>query len=1008
MSAPETIRQLVERFQEQHAAYRLGKYNETQLRRDFLDPFFEALGWDVSNHKGHAEKYREVIHEVSVEVERQAKAADYAFRVGDRAIFFVEAKKPAVNIETSFDAAFQVRRYGWSAKLPICLLSDFEQLAVYDCRSKPNHADPASLGRVKLYSFKDYLDKWDEISAIFSREAVLKGSFDQFADGLKGKRGTADVDDAFLAEMERWREDLARNIALRNPGLNQRDVNYAVQTTIDRLIFLRICEDRGIEAEDSLRNATDGKDVYQDLVQLFRLADKKYNSGLFHFSEEKGQSSQADTLTLDLKIDDKILKDILAHLYYPLSPYAFKYISVDILGQVYERFLGKVIRLTAGHQAKVEEKPEVRKAGGVYYTPTYIVKYIVKNTLGDLLNGKSVDDQKTRPLRVIDPACGSGSFLLGAYQYLLDWYLDWYVNNDPNRYARGKSPAIMEGRDGWQLTMNKKKEILLNHIYGVDIDNQAVEVTKLSLLLKVVENPGQLSLLSERILPDLGQNIRCGNSLIGPDYYDARQMPMFGDEELYRINIFDWKSAFPAVFAAGGFDAVIGNPPYIRIQALQEWAPEAVEYYKKRYQAASKGNYDIYVVFVEKALSLMNPSGRLGYILPHKFFNAQYGQSLRGLLSAGKHLAKVVHFSDQQVFDGATTYTCLLFLEKTAREDFEFEKVVDLQAWQDGGRGVVGRIEAAKVQAEDWNFNVNNISALFERLAQMPVKLADVSRIFVGTQTSADDVFVLDDCVIEENFIVGFSRAIRQIVKVELSLTKPFLYGKQIRRYQPISTKSYLICPYEINSRGSRLLTISELKKFPLALKYLEGNKSLLSNREKGKFKGDKWYAFGYPKSMNLFQFVKIIVPDYNNAASFTLDQGGHFYKTGYGVYFETKEISDLFVLGLLNSKLLFRYLLSIGTTLRGGYVRFWTQFIGQLPIRPIDFSNPSDSACHTRMVRLVENMLALHKQAAGAHQPQEQEMIQRQIQSTNRQIDRLVYDLYGLSEEEIKLVEGG
>ena len=227
-----------------------------------------------------------------------------------------------------------------------------------------------------------------------------------------------------------------------------------------------------------------------------------------------------------------------------------------------------MIRLTAGHQAKVEEKPEVRKAGGVYYTPTYIVDYIVKNTLGELLKGQSARAED-RPLRVLDPACGSGSFLLGAYQYLLDWYLDWYLNNDPARWGRGKNPALVEGRDGWQLTMDKKKEILLNHIHGVDIDAQAVEVTKLSLLLKVVEKPGQLSLFTERILPDLGQNIHCGNSLIGPDYYEGQQLPMLAGDEAYRVNAFDWKKAFPRIFAAGGFDAVIGNPPEIAVKAYQ-------------------------------------------------------------------------------------------------------------------------------------------------------------------------------------------------------------------------------------------------------------------------------------------------------------------------------------------------------------------------------------------------------------------------------------------------------
>ncbi|MDK1082072.1 MAG: type I restriction endonuclease, partial [Anaerolineae bacterium] len=481
MTAPDAIHELIAKFDQHGQEYQTRK-NETELRREFLDPFFQALGWDVFNKKSKSERFKEVLHEASVEVEGKAKAADYAFRVGDKTMFFVEAKKPSVNIGENPEPAFQLRRYGWSAKLPVSILTDFEQLAVYECKTKPSKKDKASFGRIKLYHYSDYVEKWDQIAAIFSREAVLEGAFDQFAESAKGKRGTAQVDDAFLEEIERWRDMLARNFALRNPSIrNERELNYAVQLTIDRIIFLRICEDRGIEPEDQLHNIGNGEQVYAELVALFRRADTRYNSGLFHFMEEKDQSSNPDTLTPDLQIDDKVLKDILKNLYYPESPYVFTYLSADILGQVYEQFLGKVIRLTAGGRAKVEEKPEVRKAGGVYYTPTYIVNYIVENTVGKLVEGKT--PKQVANLRLLDPACGSGSFLLGAYQFLLDWHDDWYTNNNPEKWAKGKQPAIYQAAgDDWKLTTAEKKRILLNNIYGVDIDTQAVEVTKLSLL----------------------------------------------------------------------------------------------------------------------------------------------------------------------------------------------------------------------------------------------------------------------------------------------------------------------------------------------------------------------------------------------------------------------------------------------------------------------------------------------------------------------------------------------
>lgn len=353
MPAPNIIHQLVERFEEHREAYRLSKYNEAQLRREFLDPFLEALGWDIFNKQGHAETYKEVIHEDSLEVEGATKAPDYAFRVGGQRKFFVEAKKPSVNIQSDIYPAFQLRRYSWSAKLPLGVLSDFEEFAIYDCRSKPDKKDKATTGRVAYYSFREYVEKWDEIADIFSREAVLKGSFDKYAESVKGKKGTIEVDDAFLSEIEHWRDVLARNFAIRNSSLTTRELNYAVQMTIDRIIFLRICEDRGIERYEKLKEVSQQENVYEGLCQVFQQADARYNSGLFHFKDEKEASSSADSLTLGLSVDDKVLREILGSLYYPESPYVFSEIPSDILGQVYERFLGKVIRLTAGHQAKV-------------------------------------------------------------------------------------------------------------------------------------------------------------------------------------------------------------------------------------------------------------------------------------------------------------------------------------------------------------------------------------------------------------------------------------------------------------------------------------------------------------------------------------------------------------------------------------------------------------------------------------------------------------------------------
>jgi len=405
METPQVVLDLVDRFECNRDVYRSNAYNETQARHEFIDPFFKALGWDVNNEKGYAEAYKEVIHEDAIKVGGATKAPDYCFRIGGVRKFFVEAKRPGVNLKEEANAAYQLRRYAWSAKLPLSILTDFEEFAIYDCRFKPAKTDKASTGRVPYLTANEYVDQWDEIASIFSPEAIHKGSFDKYIESTKRKKGTAEVDTAFLKEIEAWRDMLARNIALRNTELSTHELNFTVQRTIDRIIFLRICEDRGIEDYGQLMALQSGNRVYPRLCQIFRRADERYNSGLFHFRKDKDRPEPPDGLTLNLAIDDKVLKGILKELYYPESPYEFSVLPADILGHIYEQFLGKVIRLTPAHRAVVEDKPEVKKAGGVYYTPTYIVGYIVEHTVGKLLDGKTPN--QVAKLRVLDPACGS-------------------------------------------------------------------------------------------------------------------------------------------------------------------------------------------------------------------------------------------------------------------------------------------------------------------------------------------------------------------------------------------------------------------------------------------------------------------------------------------------------------------------------------------------------------------------------------------------------------------------
>jgi len=1014
MPAPDSIKRLIDTFDNNINFYKSDQYNEYQLRQEFLDPFFEELGWDMDNKAGLAPQYRDVIHEASIKVGGSTKAPDYAFTIHGQYKFFLEAKKPAVNIRDDTEPAYQLRRYGWSAKLPISILTDFEEFAIYDCRKRPTRKEKASASRLGYCKYTDYVEKWDELQATFSKEAILKGSFDKYTIDSKRHRGTETVDDAFLEEIENWRNLLARNFALRNPTLSVRDLNYVVQKTIDRLIFLRICEDRGIEDYKRLSTLLNGARVYPRLIEQFTEADARYNSGLFYFSKEKGRGAP-DTITPTLQLDDKVLKEIISRLYYPESPYEFSVLPTEILGQVYERFLGKTIHLTARHQANIEEKPEVRKAGGVYYTPSHIVDYIVKNTLGRLLDGG--DPEKLRPIavsraadiKVLDPACGSGSFLIVAYQYLIDWHLRQYTadpeTNEPDegkikRHSGGKNPKIYQAPGGaWRLTTDERKRILINNIFGVDIDSQAVEVTKLSLLLKVIEgetyqiNQYDWIRKRQRILPDLGNNIKCGNSLIGPDFYDHQQTSLLDEEEIYRVNAFDWNAEFADIMKAGGFDAVIGNPPYVRQEGLTHFKP----YFEKRF-SVYHGVADLYVYFIEKGVSLLTQGGFFSYIVANKWFRANYGKPLRQWMKE-QHILEIIDFGDLPVFKQATTYPCIIVVQKKVpAENFRAAtiKTLDYSDLQEYVSQHSYDVEQDALDDSGWSLVNQNTQHLLDKLRTTGVPLGKYvgGKIYYGIKTGLNEAFVIDEAT-REKLIADDPKSVEVI--------KPFLAGRDIKRYEPLETNKYLILfPRGFTSEQSagKGTPWNWLRKtYPAIAHHLEPFKE---KAEKRYDKGEYWWELRACDYYAEFEKPKIIYPNICKKPEFSFDENKLYTNQKCFIISE----DDKYLLGVLNSQVTFFLFASLLPKLRGDFYEPSYVYLKNFPIRTINFDDPAAVARHDQIISLVDRMLDLNKKLAEARTPQIKEMLRRQIESTDRPINQLIYELYDLTEEEIKIIE--
>lgn len=947
------IKELVEKFKSNYKQFHSSDYNETLTRQDFINPFFEYLGWDISNKEGLSQTYRDVIHEDKLKIGKETKAPDYSFRIGGNRVFFVEAKKPSRNLKEDADAAYQIRRYAWSGKLSVSILTDFEEFAIYDCSKKPSPNDKASMSRIEYINYEDYLNRFDFLYDTFAKENVLRGSLEKYNADTKSKKGTESVDIDFLNSLDDLRTKLASNISKLN-SLSLRDLNFAVQHIIDRIIFLRVAEDRGVENYGDLREACFGNNYYKNIVDIFKKSDGKYNSGIFDFSKDK--------ITQNIEVDNKVIKEIINDLYYPKSPYEFSVISVEIIGNAYEQFLGKTITIGNNSKAKIELKPEVRKAGGVYYTPEYIVDYIVENTVGEKIKGKT--PKEIANIKIVDPACGSGSFLIGAYKYLLNYHREYYSKQGKKKFLGSKEDAITE--DG-ELALWVKKQILINNIFGVDIDSNAVEVTKLSLLLKCMENetPASImnnqSLFNERALPSLDENIKCGNSLIGNDFYSGGDSLNIDIETQYKINCFDWEDEFKNVFACGGFDVVIGNPPYVFIKYV-DWADDVKDYFSSNYDITNKdnksksnqsGKINLYTLFIFRAIKLLKENGLFSFIVPNGLLRTTTYDMARKFILDNYHIDLIADLKDG-VFKGVTAPTIIFKFSKSHSNDDT--KIIDANCLVDGF------VNESKYHYINQSIFLKNTSYAFNIFLD-----SKENSFFEKIENS--NMYLGDIC---SHIIAGIDCKQEQILSemVDNPLCKKLLKGKNIKKYKIEFDNNYLIF---------------ERKKLNRARpdEVWNSDKKIITQRISGglhpivaALDTENYYSFA---STNLI----LIRDDFRDIYSYEL------------------------ICALLNSKLINFYYVKNFTNASTLTVNISKTFLEKIPLPLIELNNKEDKEMHDKIVTLVDNIIALNKKLSAEKNPNSITIINRQINAVDKQIDSLVYKLYNLNDEEVKIIEG-
>jgi type I restriction-modification system DNA methylase subunit len=1046
------MNELVEGFRINLRGLRDEQTPEAVIRQEYIDPFWTLLGWDVANsaHRSSAEK--DVVIEATVgtveEEQTRSRRPDYIFRIDGFPRFIVEAKKPAIDIERNKDAIFQAKTYAWNAQIPFVILTNFEQFRLFDATVKPYHAEP-DRGLISDFDlrFEDYINQWDILRNTFGRESVANGSLEQLLAKIKhvqkGRRirgidgllidlrGTELVDRVFLQHLEDFRVRFARALYKENrnnfPEANTHHgaarLTEATQRLIDRLVFIRVCEDRDItpygELRDILNSCSKNRlDLYSEITTKFRRFDEEYNGYLFkpHFSEQ-------------LQVPPELLADFIRSLYPPDGAYRFEAIGDDLLGIIYERFLGSTITVNQNN-VEAEPKPEVRHAGGVYYTPRFVVNTIIRRVVGPKIKDKSpIEVLNTK---ILDPACGSGSFLIATLQFLFDHCVQ-YISEHPEAAEIPASPrakekkvkiAFKDNEDNWHLSPKFRSQLLASCIYGVDIDAQAVEVTIMSLYLKLLEGrlpPNwQREFLQSRLLPPLDNNICCGNSLLSQTdfdkYWDDKFGSLFGGNEdlRFRINAFDWNSqtrGFGRLFDEhDGFDCIIGNPPYIRVQELKKWEPEECEFYKAQYKSAAKGNYDIYVVFIERGLQLLAPDGLLGFICPHKFWQAAYGKGIRKTIAKGNHLVSIIDFTDQQVFRGSTTYTAIhIFSKSPASKSLDYARISELtdgdaqcRAIDSMSSGGYSRFTAVQPKdIEPWVFVDNKKYQWIEKIRQDHPLLGKITyKIAQGLVTSADSVYFLEK---HKQF---YSNETNKDYELENEIIHPLLKGSvHVKRWIAEPTNLFVIFPYEKTSNGWQLIKTAKFESlYPQTWSYLLENKQRLCNRESGRMKErSDWYGYIYPKNLEVMTLPKILVPSIGTQAQYCLDCKGELFFVGSGggggggyAIVPSIDIDLYYLCGLLNSKLLDTFLKTVTTRFHSGWYAYSKLYLEQIPIKLPSTSKDRKlagqiSSCVEKIIK-TKNKVQNNKLG-----DRERERFEREIEANESRIDELVCELYGV-----------
>lgn len=996
MTSVDKLKDLANRFQTNLAFYKetRNNYNEHSCRIEYIDPLLKILGWDVANEKGLAPQYREVIAEnYSTPTDRP----DYTMTLRGVAKFFVEAKKPAVDITRVTDPAFQTRKYGWNANHRIAVLTNFEYLAIYDTCYIPKEEDGCAVARYRIFHFSEYADRYDEIVALISRDVVYSGEFDRYLDdnfpATGGEKQQVDV--LFLKQINEWRVSLSNELYRKGGRYRSLEVlNDVVQEFINQIVFLRICEDKNLPLYHKLQDTVSEPEQLQvKLEELFRSADHRYNSGMF----------SGDDIVFDLS--STVISAMIKGLYYPQSPYLFNIIEPNLLGKIYEMFLTEQLVLLPDGTIGLGKKKDCLNRS-VVTTPTEIVKYIVEKTLSRACEGKT--PAEILDVHIADIACGSGIFLEEAFAYLQNYCVQKYL-------ANGEHEHLLEiGNGSYKLPLDEKKRILCSCIYGIDIDIHAVEVAKFSLLIKLIENETAPSVSDETpILPDLSKNILFGNSLVSSEELQGIRVSA---DELIELAPFDWSS----INNGNPFSVIIGNPPYVNTEGMHALLPiPEVEIYKKKYKTSHK-QFDKYFIFVEQAIRKTAENGYICYIVPNKFFKIGAGEKLRTLISKDQMLVSLDDFGDAQLFEDKTIYSSILLLQKKKQNTFIYSSIDSANKLWAGEEVSKVELNTSILNKLPWRLTTDiEFLTMLQKLDQISVPLTKHTEIFNGIQTSAERPtpiywFSSEDIIAEYQDTIEIRRDGHNYT-IEKAILRPYFKPTRqdergLNSYSVLQTDKRIIFPYD---GAGHLIPIDEMKEsYPGTYAYLEAYYDRLvpkcvsdsGIRDVPNATADTWYQYGRTQALTAFiNTPKLIVGVLSKEPMYVLDKDDILIASGgtAGYCAVSKKADSPYALeyiqAWLSNPITEKILEIVGSDFEGGFIARGTFVLSTLPFVELDFGNNVQKGIYDRVVEASREIYDINTTLSSQPARRISTLLQTRKGILIKEIEELIAKVYQL-----------